>query len=55
VPGIGTFLSPAVPITRTGSVVPFAVTNPIRVDVDGNGWTAPGQPSWLLPPVDPNE
>ncbi len=53
VQGIGSFLSPAVPVLRTGPVVPFAVTNPIRVDLDGAGWTAPGLPEWLLPPVEP--
>ncbi len=55
VPGIGNFLSPAVPILRTGPVVPFAITNPIRVDVDGAGWTAPGLPAWFQPPVEPSE
>ncbi len=56
VPAIGSFLSPAVPIPRTGPVVPFAITNPIRVDADGDGtWTPPGLAPWLLPPVEPGE
>ncbi|HMV66678.1 MAG TPA: CehA/McbA family metallohydrolase [Myxococcota bacterium] len=28
-------------------VLPFAITNPVWVDVDGGGWTAPGRPAWL--------
>lgn len=54
VPGLSSFLAPAAPIAREGVVVPFALTNPIRVRLDGE-WTAPGQPAWLLPPVDPAE
>ncbi len=55
VPGVGSLLSPAIPIPRAGPVIPFAITNPIYVDVDGGGWTPPGLPTWLLPPVDPAE
>jgi hypothetical protein len=46
-------LSPAVAIPRSGDVIPFAVTNPIFVDVDGGGWVPPGVPSWLTAPVEP--
>lgn len=53
VPGISSFIPAGVPIPRSGVVVPFALTNPIRVDVDGDGWEAPGLPSWLLPPEEP--
>jgi hypothetical protein len=53
VAGIGRFLSPAVPVIRTGPVVPYALTNPIRVDTDGAGWTAPGIPEWVQPPLEP--
>lgn len=53
VPAVGSFLSPAIPIPRTGQVLPFALTNPIYVDVDGSGWTPPGIPAWLLPPEEP--
>ncbi|MES2640997.1 MAG: CehA/McbA family metallohydrolase [Myxococcota bacterium] len=53
VPSVGSLLSPAVPIPRAGAVIPYALTNPIYVDIDGSGWTAPGLPDWLLPPVDP--
>ncbi len=31
-------------------MIPFAVTNPILVDVDGNGVIAPAQPMALHPP-----
>ncbi|MDP2305493.1 MAG: CehA/McbA family metallohydrolase [Pseudomonadota bacterium] len=55
VPSVGSLLSPAIPIPRSGPVLPYALTNPIYVDVDGSGWTAPGLPPWLLPPVDPAE
>jgi hypothetical protein len=55
VPSVGSFLSPAVPILRTGPVLPFALTNPIRVDVDGAGWTPPGIPGWFQAPVEPGE
>ncbi len=55
VPTVGSLLSPAVPIPRTGPVVPYALTNPIFVDVDGGDWTPPGIPAWLLPPVEPEE
>ncbi|MDP2315346.1 MAG: CehA/McbA family metallohydrolase [Pseudomonadota bacterium] len=53
VPAVGSLLSPAVPIPRSGPVIPYAITNPIYVDVDGAGWTPPGLPSWLLPPEEP--
>ncbi|MFN7145058.1 MAG: CehA/McbA family metallohydrolase, partial [Myxococcota bacterium] len=55
VPAVGSLLSPAIPIPRTGPVVPYALTNPIYVDVDGGDWTPPGLPAWLLPPVEPEE
>jgi hypothetical protein len=53
VPGVSSFLSPGVALPRTGAVLPFAITNPIYVDVDGGEWTPPGLPGWLLPPVEP--
>lgn len=55
VPAVGSLLSPAIPIPRSGAVIPYAITNPIYVDVDGAGWTAPGLPTWLLPPEEPEE
>jgi hypothetical protein len=32
---------------RKYPVLPFAITNPVWVDVDRGGWTAPGRPGWL--------
>lgn len=55
VEALDTFLSPAIPIPRTFDVTPYALTNPIWVDVDGAGWTPPGIPSWLQEPVPPGE
>lgn len=52
-PTVSDFLPAGVPIPRTGAVMPFAVTNPIWVDVDGSGFTPPGIPSWLVPPIEP--
>lgn len=53
VPAVGSFLSPAVPIPRTGAVLPYAITNPIFVDVDGGSWTPPGIPAWMVEPTAP--
>ncbi len=50
---VSSLLSPAVPIPRTYPVLPYALTNPIWVDLAGDGFQAPGRPSWLLPPVEP--
>jgi hypothetical protein len=55
VPSVATFLSPAVPIPLIHPVHPYALTNPIWVDVDGGGFDAPGLPEWLedAEPVEP--
>jgi hypothetical protein len=53
VPAVSSLLSPGVPIPREGVVLPFAITNPIFVDVTGGDWAAPGIPSWMLPPIEP--
>jgi hypothetical protein len=34
-------------------MIPYALTNPIWVDVGGDGWDAPGLPEWMSEPVDP--
>jgi hypothetical protein len=34
--------------SRTHFSTPYAITNPIRIDIDGNGWTPP------QPPIQPN-
>jgi hypothetical protein len=53
VEAVGSFLDPAVPIPREYPVLPFAITNPIWVDTDGDGFDAPGRPSWFVAPVEP--
>ncbi len=47
------FLSEPVPRPRAYPMVPYAITNPIWVDVGGDGWTPPGLPSWLRAPPEP--
>jgi hypothetical protein len=52
--GLDAFLDPIIPIPRTFPVYPYALTNPIWVDVDSDGtFSPPGLPSWLQPPVEP--
>lgn len=34
-------------------MVPYALTNPIWLDVDGDGWEPPGLPAWLHAPEEP--
>lgn len=53
VPSVASLLDAAVPIPRSGAVFPYALTNPIYVDVDGQGWTAPGLATWMREPVAP--
>ena len=54
VPAVGAFVSPGVPIPRDGPVLPFALTNPIWVDADGDGvFTPPGIPEFMREPVEP--
>lgn len=55
VPGVGNLLSAAIPIPRTGNVIPYALTNPVRVDVDGGDWTPPGIAPWMVAPPEPAE
>jgi hypothetical protein len=55
VEAVGSLLSPAIPIPRTYPVLPYAVTNPIWVDLQGNGFEAAGVPGWMQPPVEPAE
>jgi hypothetical protein len=55
VEAVSSLLEPAPPNPRTFPVYPFAVTNPIWVDLDGNGFDAPGVPDFMLnDPVNPN-
>jgi len=43
----------AVDIPLTGDVHPYGLTNPIWVDLDADGFDAPGLPFWLIEPVAP--
>ncbi|MBN1337350.1 MAG: CehA/McbA family metallohydrolase [Deltaproteobacteria bacterium] len=52
---LSAFLSEPIPRPRAYPMVPYALTNPIWVDVQGDGWTAPGLPDWLRAPPDPSE
>jgi hypothetical protein len=42
-----------VPIPRTHPTLPYAITNPIWVDLDGDGFDAPGIPAWQVAPENP--
>ena len=53
VEAIGSLLGESVDQPRTFPTHPYAITNPIWVDVDGQGWTPPGLPTWLVPPEEP--
>jgi hypothetical protein len=53
IPLVGTALGEAVPFPKIYPVHPYAVTNPVWIDLGGDGWTAPGRPAWLLPGVRP--
>lgn len=47
--GLDSFLSAPVPFPRYFPVRPYAVTNPIWVDADGDGeFTPPGIPAWMV-------
>ena len=55
VEAVSSLLTPSPSIPRSYDIRPFAVTNPIWVDVDGDGFQAPGIPEWLVKPVAPVE
>ena len=45
-------LSAAPPIPRVFPIYPYAITNPIWVDADGNGqFDPPGPPAWWVEPT----
>lgn len=48
---VASMLGPAIPIPRTFPILPYALTNPIWVDQDGDGFDPPGLPDWLVPPA----
>ena len=54
--GLDGILAEAVPVPRAFPVHPYALTNPIWVDADGDGeFAPPGIPEWLVEPVEPSE
>lgn len=53
VDAVANLISPGIPIPQIHPVMPFALTNPIWIDRDGNGFDAPGFPSWWVEPEDP--
>ena len=50
VPGIDNLLEPAWPIPRAYPLHPYALTNPIWIDRDGDGFDPPGIATWLAAP-----
>ena len=50
---MSTVSNTAKPMPRSGPTYPYALTNPIWVDLDGDGFDAPGLPSWLVAPETP--
>jgi len=48
-------LPPSIARPRTYPTFPYGLTNPIWVDLAGDGWTPPGLPSWLVEPEEPEE
>ncbi|MCP4804000.1 MAG: PHP domain-containing protein [Proteobacteria bacterium] len=56
VDAVGALLSESPEYPRTYPVHPFALTNPIYIDLDGDGFDAPGVPEFMLnEPLDPAE
>ena len=51
-PSLAALLSAAAPRPRKSPMIPYALTNPIWVDVGGDGWDAPGLPEWMIEPVE---
>ena len=50
---VSSLMSPAIPIPKEYPIRPYAITNPIWVDLEGDGFDAPGLPEWLHPPEEP--
>jgi hypothetical protein len=55
VDAVSSLLSPAIPVPKEFPIRPFALTNPIWVDLAGDGFDAPGVPAWqvMAKPVAP--
>ncbi len=52
-PSLSAFLSDAIPRPRSYPIHPYALTNPIWIDAEGDGWDPPGLPLWLEEPAEP--
>lgn len=52
---VSSFLETVPPVPQTFPITPFAVTNPIWIDRDGDGFDAPGLPGWLDAPTAPDD
>ena len=52
---LSSFVSSGAPIPRTFPIHPFALTNPIWVDKDGDGFDPPGLPDWLERPPETDD
>ncbi|NOY25719.1 MAG: CehA/McbA family metallohydrolase, partial [Oligoflexia bacterium] len=50
VPGVSTLLDVTWPIPRAFPIHPYALTNPIWIDRDGDGFDPPGLATWLVDP-----
>ncbi len=46
---VGSLLGEPLLFPKEYPVLPYALTNPIWVNVDGGEWTPPGIPSWMIP------
>lgn len=47
---VASLLGEPVPFPKEFEILPYAMTNPVWVDVDGGGFQPPGLPSWLRRP-----
>ena len=52
---LSSFATNGAPLPRTFPIRPFALTNPIWVDKDGDGFDPPGIPDWLERPPSEDE
>ena len=49
---VSQLIDPAVPVPREFAIRPFALTNPVWIDRAGDGFDAPGLPTWLHEPAE---
>jgi hypothetical protein len=48
-------LGELIPVPKTHPIYPYALTNPIWIDLGGNGFDAPGIPAWQEAPINPSD